>query len=146
MTSESDPRAKGWLYLLAHSWHKQEKLRFLLVGVGNTLLGYLIFVGTYLVLRKHLHYLGILVLAHLLSVLCAFMGHKFLTFRVKGHLVADFLRFNLSYLGALSFGMVGLPFLVEVCRIRPLVSQAVLIGLTTIGSYFLHKRVSFRRT
>jgi putative flippase GtrA len=109
-------------------------------------MGYLVFIGSYFILRKHLHYLGILLVAHILAVLNAFLGHKFLTFKAQGHLFADFLRFNLAYLGVLVFSLAGLPFLVEVCRLHPLASQAILTALSMAGSYLLHKKVSFRRT
>lgn len=145
MTNEELRRTGSWRFLLARHWHQHETLRFLVVGAGNTALGYSIFVGTYVALRNRVHYLVILVLAHLLSVCCAFLAHKFLTFRVRGHFLADFLRFNLTYLGSLAVGMVGLPLLVEVFRIRLLVGQAILVCLTTVGSYLLHKRVSFHR-
>ena len=58
----------------------------------------------------------------------------------------DFLRFNLSYLAVLGMGLGGMPLLIERCRLHPLLANAVLIILTTLGSFLLHKRVSFRRT
>lgn len=143
--NEEPPRAEGWHTVFVRRWRDHEKLRFLIVGASNTVFGYAAFAGAYFLLRNRLHYLAILVLAHFLSVLYAFIGHKFLTFKAKGHLFADFLRFNLTYLSALALGLAGLPFLVEVCRIHPLVSQAMLITVNTIGTYVLHKRLSFRR-
>jgi len=126
-------------------WKRHEKLRFLVIGVGNTLFGYLSFAGLFILVGKRIHYLSVLVLAHFFSVIFAFLGHKYLTFKAKGHLIADFLRFNLTYLGALALGLAGLPFLVEICRIHPLLSQAILILINTIGTYILHKKLSFRR-
>ena len=135
----------GWMTRLLSHWHNHEKLRFLVIGAYNTAFGYLIFTGAYFLLRRHIHYLGILLLSHFLAVSNAFLGHKFLTFRAKGQLLADFLRFNLAYLGTLVAGLAGLPFLVEVCRIHPLGSQAILSVFSMVGSYVIHKRVSFRR-
>lgn len=131
---------------MIHLWHRHEKLRFLVVGAYNTAFGYLAFAGSYLLLRHRLHYLAILVLAHVLAVTNAFIGHKYLTFKVRGHLLADFLRFNLAYLGTLALGLVGLPFLVEICRWHPLLSQAALSVVSMVSSFILHKRVSFRRS
>jgi len=126
-------------------WRGHEKLRFLVIGVYNTVFGYLAFAGMYLLLRSRVHYLGILVLAHILAVINAFLGHKILTFRVQGHLIVDFLRFNLTYLGSLIVGLGGLPFLVEIMHLHPLTSQAILICISTFGSYLMHKNISFRR-
>jgi putative flippase GtrA len=116
------------------------------IGAYNTAFGYAAFTLIYLFFHVRLHYLTIMVIAHVLAVTNAFFGHRFLTFRVHGHLLSDFLRFNLTYLGALFVGIVGLPFLIEVGHLHPLVSQALLIALTTVGTYILHKRVSFRRS
>ena len=143
--NEGSPRKIAWLSILARRWHEQEKLRFLVIGASNTLFGYAAFAGAYFLLRNRLHYLVILVLAHFVSVLYAFLGHKFLTFRAEGHVLLDFLRFNVTYLSALALGLVGLPFLVEVCHLHPLASQALLITVNTIGTYVLHKHLSFRR-
>ena len=143
MTSEPlPPRTRR----LKEAWQNRETFRFLVIGAYNTVFGYAIFAGVYLLFHARLHYLAIMVIAHVLAVTNAFLGHKFLTFRAQGHLIADFLRFNLTYLGALIVGLVGLPFLIEVCHLHPLVSQAALIALTMVGTYVLHKRVSFRRS
>ena len=145
MTTEPRPEHAIGKTNLKSKWHGSEKLRFLLVGAYNTAFGYFAFAGLYLLLHRRLHYLGILAIAHMLAVLNAFAGHKFLTFRAEGHLVGDFLRFNLTYLGALALGLLGLPLLVEVCHVHPLISQAVLVLINTMGTYLLHKNISFRR-
>nr|WP_320132884.1 GtrA family protein [uncultured Holophaga sp.] len=126
-------------------WQRSEKLRFLVVGAWNTLFGYGVFALAYALLGRHLHYLILAVLAHFIAVINAFAGHRHLTFRVAGHFWMDFLRFNLSYLGVLAFGLLALPALVEGLRLHPLGAQAGVIVLTTLGSYVLHKRLSFRR-
>lgn len=143
MTSESQP---PWLIRLKEAWQSREAFRFLVIGAYNTAFGYAAFAGAYLLFHTRLHYLAIMVIAHVLAVTNAFLGHKFLTFRAQGHLLVDFLRFNLTYLGALFVGLLGMPLLVEVGHVHPLVSQAALIALTMVGTYVLHKRVSFRRS
>ena len=127
------------------AWDGSEKLRFLVVGAWNTAFGYLAFVVAYFLLRQWLHYLVIMLIAHFVSVCNAFVGHKFLVFRRDGHLLADFLRFNMSYVGTLLFGLAALPILVEVFGIHLLISQGLLVVVTTVSSYFLHKKLSFRR-
>lgn len=146
MTIDSGPRLPHGITRLLGHWNRHEKLRFLVIGAYNTAFGYLVFTGAYLLLRSHVHYLVILVITHFLSVLNAFIGHKFLTFKAKGHLLADYFRFNLTYLGALIFGLLALPFMVEVCKLHILLSQAILIAINMMGTYFLHKWVSFRRS
>jgi putative flippase GtrA len=97
------------------------------------------------VFGEQINYLAILVLTHFIAVINAFVGHKFLTFRAKGHLIADFLRFNMAYFGVLGFSLLGLPMLVEVFHFHPLASQAMLVLISVVGTYLLHKRVTFLR-
>lgn len=130
---------------LRRLWESHEPLRFLLVGVWNTLFGYLCFAGLFLLLRGRIHYLAVLVLAHIAAVTNAFIGHRRLTFRVRGHLLADYLRFNLAYLGALGLGLAGLPLLIEGVHLHPLLAQALLNAVVVATSYVMHKHVSFRR-
>ncbi|MBI1753950.1 MAG: GtrA family protein [Acidobacteria bacterium] len=138
------PIQRSWVRLV-DCWQQHERLRFIVIGVYNTAFGYVAFAATYLLLHRRMHYLGILVLVHLVAVSNAFLGHKYLTFQVRGNLLKDYLRFNLAYLGVLAVGLIGLPFLVEVCRLHPLAGQAILNLLTILSSYLLHKHLSFRR-
>jgi putative flippase GtrA len=139
-------RVRVWpVHAIREAWQTHEKLRFLVVGIYNTLFGYGVFVILYMGLHKWLHYLVVLVISHILAVSNAFLGHRRLTFRVEGNLLVDFLRFNLSYMGVLAFSIGFLPFLVRRFEMSPLVGGAITTLLATIGSFFLHKRVSFRR-
>jgi putative flippase GtrA len=122
----------------------KQKLRFLLVGAWNTAFGYGLFAGLYLWLGQEIHYLIILLLAHAVSVTNAFLGHRYLVFRSQGPIVWEFMRFNLSYLGALLLGMAGMPFLIEVCGLYPLHAQAMLLVIGLIFSYIAHKYYSFK--
>ncbi len=85
-----------------------------------------------------------MVLAPFLSVVNAFVGHRWLVFRSRGPLIAEFLRFNLIYLGLLAFGALALPFLVEIVHLHVLAAQALLTVLTVGTSYFLPRHFSFR--
>lgn len=125
-------------------WKDKEKLRFLVVGAWNTAFGYGLFAGLYLLFGKDIHYLVILLLAHAVSVINAFLGHRHLVFRSKSPILQEFLRFNLSYLGALVLGLLGMPFLIEGCGLLPLQSQAVLFVIGLFYSYLAHKYYSFR--
>jgi putative flippase GtrA len=122
----------------------KQRWRFLLVGAWNTAFGYGLFAGLYLWLGQEIHYLIILLLAHAVSVTNAFLGHRYLVFRSQGPIVWEFMRFNLSYLGALLLGMAGMPFLIEVCGLYPLHAQAMLLVIGLIFSYIAHKYYSFK--
>jgi putative flippase GtrA len=60
-----------------------EKVRFLVVGVWNTLFGYGVFVALERTLGQATHYLVALVVASIIATLSAFLLHRYWTFKVR---------------------------------------------------------------
>jgi putative flippase GtrA len=127
-------------------WNGSRKLRFLVVGGWNTLFGYLAFAGLYLLLSATLHYLAIATLAHFLAVAQSYATQRRLVFRSSESIMAEFIRFNISHLGTLLFGLGAMWLLVDGLGMTPLVAQAITVGGVVILSYVLHSRVSFAPT
>jgi putative flippase GtrA len=127
---------------------KDRRVAFLIVGVTNTIVGFGWFalfevavgqwLGTY-------GYMVTLLLAHIASVLCAFVLYRKFVFRVTGHVWIDLLRFESVYLVSLGINAALLPLLVEFAHLTPIVAQALIVFVTTLVSYFGHSRFSFRR-
>jgi putative flippase GtrA len=126
---------KAWL---------NEKIRYILIGGYNTVVGYGVFAALWMIWGQSLHYIIILVLSHIVAVTNAFFGYRILVFRKKGSGWRDFVRFNMVYLGAFVFNVLALPILIEVVNFHPLVAQALLVIVTVMASYLLHRRFSFR--
>ncbi|MCU1524519.1 MAG: polysaccharide biosynthesis protein GtrA [Microbacteriaceae bacterium] len=124
-----------------------ERVRFLLVGGINTVVGYLLFAVFQLTLGHIIGYLGSLYLSYAIATLVAFYLHRRFTFRAAktGQLGIDFLRFQSVYVVSLAVNTILLPVLVEWGGWRPLVAQLVIVVVTTIISYVGHKWFSFRR-
>jgi putative flippase GtrA len=122
-----------------------ERFRFLLVGGWNTVFGYGIFVVLERTLGQATHYLLALLVAHVIATLVAFLGHRYITFRVKGSFFKDLVRFWSVYAGLLAVNAIMLPLLVEVGGVPVLLAQALFIVVTTLTSYAGHKYFSFRR-
>lgn len=130
----------------------QTKWRFILVGIWNTIFGYLAFVGldilfTFLLPKRYLAYMAAALLGNILAILNAFISHKCITFKsqVRGKaMIIEFTRFFSTYLFSMILGLMLLPFFVEVMGIDPKISGALLIPVTVIISYFGHSRFSFR--
>lgn len=126
---------KAWL---------NEKIRYLLIGGYNTLFGYGVFAVLWILWGQSLHYIVILSLSHVIAVTNAFFGYRILVFRKKGGAWGDFVRFNMVYLGAFVFNVLALPILIEAANLHPLVAQALLVIVTVVASYLLHRRFSFK--
>ena len=124
-------------------WQDSRKLRFLVVGGWNTLFGYLSFYVLYLLAADRLHYLIIAILAHFVAVTQSYVMQRRLVFRSDAPVASEFLRFNVSLIGTLLFGLLAMALLVEAAGLSPLAAQAIVILMSVILSYVLHSRMSF---
>lgn len=127
------------------------KIKFLIVGIWNTVFGYAVFVGLDLLFtqffeKRYAAYMLAAVLSNILAILNAYIFHKFVTFRspVRGlGIIPEFLRFFSMYLFSFFLGLVLLPVFVELFHLDPKISAGLLIPITTIISYLGHSRFSF---
>ena len=124
-------------------WRGGEAFRFLVIGGWNTAFGYLSFLVFYLFLQGHLHYLLIAVLAYFVATINAYACHRWLTFRSRGSVLGEFLRFTLTQAVALGFNLAGLWLLVEIAHLNLLASQAVVMVVTVVLTYVAHRRITF---
>jgi putative flippase GtrA len=121
-----------------------EKIRFLAIGGINTVVGYLLFALFYWLLGTEL-YLAAYIASYVVALFSGYTLQRLVVFRVKGHLVLDFLRYTTVQLGAFVVNIILLPLFVEVFKIDPLISQAIILFITVVSSYFAHRYFSFRR-
>lgn len=124
-------------------WHLPQKLRFLVAGAYNTVFAYASFATLIFLFGGSVHYLVIGVVNHVICVSNAFLVHRFLVFRSHEPWMPSFVRFNVSQLVTLAFGLAMLYSLVEYGKLRPLAAQAMSIGATVVLNYMLHRHFSF---
>ncbi len=129
--------------MLSRIWRDQ-KLRYLSVGMWNTGFAYLAFGLVYLALHKRVGYLVISTVAHFFAVANAFICQRWLVFRSRTPWWPAFLRFNLVQLLALVCVLTALVVLVQLFRWNPLASQLVVMAVAVIVSYVLNRDYSFR--
>ncbi|MDR0673044.1 MAG: GtrA family protein [Zoogloeaceae bacterium] len=126
-------------------WENNQKTRFLVVGVWNTLFGYTFFVVLYGFFGNMENYLVISVISHFVAVSQAFVWHKYIVFRSTGKIAREFLKFNLSYSAAFIIGIALLFFFVDKLDFHPVIGQGFTIFSVTVLTYFVHKNFSFRQ-
>ncbi len=142
------PGPPGPLIRLVHD----QRLAFLVVGVLNGIVGFGIFVACsesigHFVDHRFGKVAGSLValgITYVLSVPFAFVMHRRFVFRVRGHVLRDFVRFWSVYLTAVGINAVALPLLVELGMPR-ILAQAIIVAFTALLSYVGHRDFSFRR-
>ena len=128
-------------------------LRYLFVGLWNTLFGYACFALFTRLLDNVVpqSYLAGSALASMVSITVAFLGYKWFVFRTKGNYLREWIRCVGVYSGSIVLGLVLLPIIVFTIRHKfgyqkeaPYIAGALLTGITVILSYFGHKHISFR--
>lgn len=121
-----------------------EAARFFLVGGFNTIAGYFIGVGVYLLLSSVVHLALISVLASGVSVAISFMTQRFLVFFSNDPWWPQFRRSVLVY-GCLA--LAGTPllwFLLEVIRLSIWRAQAIMLVVGAVFSYAGQKWFTFK--
>jgi putative flippase GtrA len=136
------PRSRSRLRRLA----RDQRVAFMGVGAFNTALGAALFVALELTLGRIVGYLVVLLIAHVLAVLCAFVLHRRMVFLVTGNVLVDLIRFEMVYVGALGLNLALLPLLVEVVGLPVIGAQFLVVGVTAVVSFLGHKHFSFRRS
>ena len=123
----------------------QKKMRYLLVGGLNTLVGYTIGVGIYKAFYNNLSIVWIGLISNGLSITVSFLSYKILVFKTKGMWLAEYMRSYIVYGGIALIGIFFLWLFVDKMKISIWLAQALVIGLTVIVSYLGHSRFTFRR-
>jgi putative flippase GtrA len=138
-----------------------EKLRFLVVGVVNTIIGYALFyvlwrlfgpaIGALsassarpLAFIGEKNYLVVQWIGWAMAVPISTTTMKYFAFRSKGRLLPQIGRAYFVYLPAQAIATAMLWFSVNVLRLSVPVGQLVTIFVTTIFSYLGHKYFTFK--
>jgi len=120
-----------------------EKVRFLVVGVWNTIFSVLLY-NALLLVFGHERFLLLYWVGWVFGVVQSTATMKYFAFRSGGRFWRQTGRAYLIYLPAMGLSTVLLWFAVTVLRLSPPVAQLLTILFTTIFSYLGHKYFTFR--
>ena len=119
----------------------KQEIRFLMVGVLNTIVGY----GLYaLFLALNINYLVANTMSTILGVLHSYMWNRFYTFKSKEKAFQEFLKFSLVYLVSYLLGTLTLFIMKDKLALSPYIAGFVNLFFTTLISFFGHKYFSFK--
>ncbi len=122
-----------------------QKLRYLVVGGVNTVVGYGISVGAYQQLVGSLHIFVIGILANIVAITFSFLTYKTLVFRSNGHWLQEYLKAYVVYGGVAVFGIFLLWLFVNKIGLSIWIAQGLVTMLTVAVSYIGHKRYTFSK-
>jgi putative flippase GtrA len=129
----------------------QVKVRFVLVGIWNTIFGYGMFylldnLFSSMFVKDYAAYMSAMLVSNVVSIINAFIFHKYITFRsgVGGIMIlVEFFRFCLTNSVTLCLSLALMPVFVEVFRMNTKAAAALVIMVCTVFSYLGHSRFSF---
>ncbi|MFH5209792.1 GtrA family protein [Antrihabitans sp. NCIMB 15449] len=124
---------------------RSQSVAYVVVGCVNTAIGFGLFVVWMTVLGDDDLYAVAVAAAYSMSIVIAFVLHRTLVFRVRGHLLRDFVGFVGVNAGGFVLNLALMALAVSIFRFAPIPSQFVVTGIVAATSYFGHRHVSFRR-
>lgn len=120
-----------------------QKLRYLLVGGFNTVLGYLLFV--FMVLILGWTYKAALVTGYIISTNISIFTMRYYVFRSSGNLKREYAKAWSVYFFAMLINYAAMYVMVDVCAVSELAAQGVYTIFITVLTYILHKSFSFSK-
>ena len=124
----------------------EKKLRFLIAGGVNTLVGLSVYPLLYLWLEPlGLGYIQILLMAQVICITFSYISNKYFVFKTKGNVHKEYVKFFLFYGFYLALNLLCLPFLVEKMGITPIISQTLFSVAIIVSSYFWHNFFTFKQ-
>ena len=122
---------------------EDKKVRFLFVGVLNTIFGYAVYA---LLIYLKMHYFLAQLLSSILAIAHSYLWNKYFTFRSPGRSASEIIRFVSVYAVSYLLNMGILYVSIEFFKWNAYISGAICLFMITIISYVGHKSISFRRT
>jgi putative flippase GtrA len=119
----------------------EQIIKFSLVGVLNTLVGY----GVFFISVMYINYLLALILSHIVGVIHSFFWNKYWVFRSNKNKIREFLKFYSVYGVMLLINIVMLYYFVSILNVSPQISQLIILPFLTILTYTGHKYWSFKK-
>ena len=118
--------------------------RYLLVGVFNTVFGYALSLLVYHFLQNNLSIVVIGIMINVISITVAFLGYKLFVFESSGNWLHEYLRCYVTYGFSAVLGIALIWLFVEQWGWIFWFSQGLIIILSTVISYFMHRHFTFR--
>jgi putative flippase GtrA len=120
-------------------------LKYIAVGLSNTVIGFLIFILSNEVFKDSFHYLAILVFSFSISVTTAYFLHRYLVFHSSEPLLREYLKFVSVNLGGLILNAFFLAIFVTI-GLGVVLAQGLSLIIVTVLSFFGHLKFTFTNT
>ncbi|KWX86473.1 hypothetical protein AMQ83_18695 [Paenibacillus riograndensis] len=121
---------------------KNQTIKFLIVGVLNTIVGFAVYAGMLLFLK--VNYSFALLVSHVIGVIHSYIWNNKWTFGVKDYNLRSMMKFILVYTLTFFVNLLLLSIFIHQLGINKFYAQAISLFITTLISFFGHKYWSFK--
>jgi putative flippase GtrA len=120
-----------------------DKLRFVLVGLLNTLIAFALFTALVLFSRPGFQVLYVIILSSSLSYVSGFFLYKKFVWRESAASIYEFIKFVKSNLVFLTLNLMSLYLFVNRLNFDPIAVQLFTTGILVVVSFLIHDRWTF---
>lgn len=119
-----------------------QSLKFIIVGVLNTLVGFIAYAGFIQYINRN--YFLALVFSHVIGVAHSYFWNNKWTFGQKKYQTRSAVKFIIVYVFTFLVNLFLLFMLVDTMGTNKLLAQGIALFITTLVSFFAHKYWSFQ--
>lgn len=119
-------------------------LKFIIIGVINTLFGYISGLAVYPLLEKHFHITLISIIISIINITFSFTTQKIFIFRNSGNIFIEYFKYYITNFIFIIFSTVLLTIFVKFLSIPFYISYTIQTTLGVLLIYFLHTHFTFR--
>lgn len=116
-------------------------IRFLAVGILNTIVGYGVFA---LLISFNIHYSLASLISQVVGTIHSFFWNKFFTFKTKEYSISEVLRFFSVYAASYLINLLILFIFIDIFGSNKFIAGLITLLITTIISFWGHKYFSFK--
>lgn len=122
-----------------------EKSRYLLAGAWNSIFGYSLGGGAYLMLHNYMHTIWIGILTNIIAISMSFITYKLFVFRTSGNWLSEYVKMYLVYGVNAIIGSILIWIAVDIFHINIWRALAAVWVLLFAISFFLNRSFTFKR-
>jgi putative flippase GtrA len=121
------------------------KIRYLITGVINTLVGYLIGNALYYLTPLGFSVIIVGIVSSYISITFSYLTFKIFVFKTKGKWLKEYFKCFIVYGLSSAIGILLIAFLVNILKVEFWISQAITILVMTLTTFIGHKKITFNR-
>ena len=121
----------------------RELIKFIFVGIWNTIFGILLYTGAILLFGEK-HYLLLGVLCNIIAITQTYFMYKFIVFKTKGNYLREYFRMYITYINSMVVGLILMYVMVTLLKINAIYANIIATLIIALFNFLMHKLFTFK--